>query len=104
VRIELKNLETALRDAGELRLAFAAANACEGTDEELYAYLLSNDLWGGSGSVADQAGIGTDRGHKRKAIEAALISLGNAQIKNEIVNVRTAGWVQAFEYWKCSNI
>ena len=104
MRTELKNLEKALRDADEVRFASAAYDAYQGPDEKMHEFLMSNDLWGGAGSVADQAGVGSTGSAQRKAIEAALISLGKAQIENEIVNIRTVGWVRAFESWKGSNI
>ena len=69
--------------------------AIEGPDEGLGAYLVSNELWGGSGSVADQAGI-TGSESTRRSIEKRLVELGEMQIAAGMVNPRTAGWVQAF--------
>ncbi|MDB5335273.1 MAG: hypothetical protein JWN70_892 [Planctomycetaceae bacterium] len=68
------------------------------TDQELNDFLVSNDLWGGAGSIADEACVSGPRSTRRK-IEGALIELGNAQIQSGLVNVRTESWVQAFEQW-----
>lgn len=67
-----------------------------GSAESLEEYLVSNDLWGGAGSIADQAGIGTS---KRSAIDAALVALGRQQILQGHVNARTRFWVEALSRW-----
>lgn len=71
-------------------------------DQSLIEYLQSNELWGGSGSLADQAGI--ERPSTRYKIESLLIQLGEEQKKINIVNQRTELWIEAFKEWKRSGI
>jgi hypothetical protein len=72
--------------------------ALEGDDQELEEFLKSNELWGGSGSIADQSLI--DDRAQRKRLEGLLIQLGRLQLEVGKVNVRTRGWVEAFEEWR----
>ena len=74
------------------------------TDEGLERFLLSNELWGGSGSIADQAGITTGRTAQRREIEMALADLGTEQIRLGKANRRTAMWTRTFQQWKRSDI
>jgi hypothetical protein len=69
--------------------------ALAGDDERLMAFLVSNELWGGMGSIADQAGH-SDRATRARIAEL-LIRLGGAQIDAGVTNVRTETWVRAFE-------
>lgn len=70
-------------------------------DQNLINYLQSNDLWGGAGSLADQAGI---ENSNRNQIEILLIELGEEQKRLNIVNPRTEMWVIAFKKWKKNSI
>jgi len=69
----------------------------------LEAFLKSNSLWGGAGSVADQAGIDGGR-EKRREIEAMLVHLGNFQIQEGILNQRTQMWTEVFSEWQEKNV
>ena len=69
-----------------------------GDDEALWNFLVSNELWGGAGSVADQAVLASPEG--RRDLEALLIRLGREQIAAGRSNTRTAMWVTAFEQWR----
>ena len=60
-------------------------------------FLISNELWGGAGSIADQALL--ENKPLRKELELLLIKLGNLQIAENKVNVRTEMWVSGFEKW-----
>ena len=66
-------------------------------------FLVSNELWGGAGSIADQAGIDVGRSGRRE-IESALIDLGEEQIRRGLVNPRTASWVDTFKKWRRDGI
>lgn len=72
------------------------------SEEELWAYLSSDELWGGAGSVADQALSG--RPEARKQLERLLIRLGREQMSVGSVNVRTEMWVAAFEKWSSEGL
>lgn len=69
----------------------------QGDDKELWVFLTSNDLWGGAGSIADQALI-DDKG-LRKELEMLLIDLAVQQEKIGRLNPRTKSWADAFIAW-----
>ena len=96
----MKTLAKLLIDSGDKGLAAMVNAAASGTDEELNVFLTSNELWGGAGSVADQAGMNDGlRTNVRRSIERAMIELGEEQIRLAQANVRTASWVAAFKKW-----
>jgi hypothetical protein len=64
-------------------------------EEGLWAYLVSDELWGAAGSVADHALIRIPEARER--LEQLLIRLGREQMSVSRVNVRTETWVAAFE-------
>jgi hypothetical protein len=98
-------LATVLHEFGEHTLAAEVENAISGPENELDAFLTSNELWGGAGSIADQAGVGKGlRRDERRKIERALVQLGKEQIREGKVNPRTAMWVGAFEEWEKADI
>ena len=95
-----KQLAAILAKAGEDRLQGAVLEALESTDDRFEEFLRSNDLWGGSGSIADQAGIDENgKLSSRKEIAAALIALGDEQLQQDVSNMRTKMWVTAFQKW-----
>lgn len=75
MRSSLKNLAEVLSGCGETQLAATVHDIVAGSDLEFQAFLTSNDLWGGAGSIADQAGIGMsgERTECRRKIESVLI-------------------------------
>jgi hypothetical protein len=99
LRKHLHALKIVLGGLGENEMACMIEDALSGSRKEFASFLASNELWGGAGSVADQAGIGQDR-EGRRLVEAALINLGEEQIRDGIVNVRTQMWVEAFRQWQ----
>jgi hypothetical protein len=105
LREHLVRLADVLEKHGDKSLAPVARTAAAATDQELDAFLVSNDLWGGPGSIADQAGMPDGkRTPGTREIEAALIQLGRQQVSAGKVNPRTAGWVATFEKWAASGI
>jgi hypothetical protein len=84
-------------------MAYMVEQALQGSEEDIDAFLVSNELWGGSGSIADQSGIDQAR-EARRQVEAALVALGEAQMASGHVNPRTAGWVSAFKQWQRKGI
>jgi hypothetical protein len=103
LREKLERLQAMLAKHGEPAWADRVGSVLSGPDDQLRAFLESNSLWGGSGSLADMAGVGQER-VVRCEIEAALIDLGEAQRRAELVNLRTASWVEAFRKWRDSGI
>ncbi len=103
MRRELESLERLLAQHGESGPAQIIRDALDGSDLSLGAFVTSNELWGGAGSIADQAGVGQGR-DVRRTIEAALAKLGRSQIKHAIVNARTDLWVDAFSKWQREDI
>ena len=71
-------------------------------EETLWAYLVSDELWGGAGSVADQALIRTPEARKQR--EQLLIRLGREQMSVGRANVRTEMWVAAFDKWQTEGL
>jgi hypothetical protein len=76
--------------------------ALRGDEKILWDYIVSNELWGGAGSVADQALM--ELPEDRKKLDALMIRLGREQMKIGRVNVRTEMWVSAFEKWQAENL
>ena len=74
------------------------ADLLESGEDKLWSFLTSNSLWGGSGSIADQALI--DEPELRRQLESLLIKLGEEQIHQGRVNVRTEMWMKAFRKWQ----
>ena len=104
MRRQLEAVRDVLVTAGDEYLAGLVSEALAGSDDSVREFLVSNELWGGPGSVADQAGMTGLRDDSRRAIEAALVDLGMAQIRAGIVNVRTAMWVGVFQTWQRDGI
>lgn len=67
-------------------------------DNEILQFIVSNELWGGAGSIADQALI--ENSEARKNLEALLIELGGIQKEAGQLNVRTESWIAAFKAWR----
>ena len=103
MRESLERLLRALDLINEEYFANLVRNALAGPSEQITEFLVSNELWGGAGSIADQAGVSLDR-EMRRPIEATLIELGEEQIRNGITNIRTRGWVDAFRQWQRTGI
>ncbi len=95
---QLEALQRVLSQCGEDCLSQEVRRALDGSEEDLRAFLTSNELWGGAGSIADQAGVAHGRDARRR-IEQALIDLGNRQIEQGVVNARTEVWLNAFSKW-----
>jgi hypothetical protein len=95
----LTRLADALGQCGDDHVAIVT-NALSSPDESLVAFLTSDELWGGSGSIADQAGLALGRRDGRRRIEQALIALGEEQIRTGHVNIRTESWVNTFKEWQ----
>jgi hypothetical protein len=108
MRTTLSEIADLLDSGQEVFFATAVRHALNGPEERLEQFLVSNNLWGGSGSVADSAfaydASTPDLREKRKEglrlFENLMIKLGRAQIDAGHVNVRTCGWVEAFEKWQ----
>jgi len=73
---------------------FSLDSSCKQNEEKMWDFLTSDTLWGGAGSIADQALLGLPA---RRKLESILIELGRLQIKMDRTNVRTNMWVSSFE-------
>jgi len=73
-----------------------------GDESALSAFLTSNTLWGGAGSIADQA-LGGSR-ETRRPLEQLLAELGREQIRLGHTNPRTEAWTSVFDQWHTQNI
>ena len=99
----LSKLHVALLEAGDERSAGMVHTAISGTAAQCDTFLRSNELWGGAGSIADQGAINQERALRRK-VEAALVDLGEEQMRLGLVNPRTETWVRAFSQWQRQRI
>lgn len=96
---ELESVRDALLEAGDSHSAGLVSAALAGGDDSVREFVVSNELWGGSGSIADQGGAADSRDDARRSVEAALVSLGRVQLRAGVVNVRTSMWVETFDRW-----
>ncbi|MBI2814907.1 MAG: hypothetical protein HYX71_11550 [Opitutae bacterium] len=101
-RSALQKLADALEQVGETSFATIVRDKSNEEDTTLTAFLVSNELWGGAGSIADQAGIGGREA--KRVVEKAMIELGELQLKGGITNVRTKMWTSVFIEWKLKGI
>lgn len=85
-----------LRSGGN-HYANQIAEAIASGNSQIEQFLVSNELWGGAGSIADQALL--ENKPLRKELEILLIKLGKLQIAKDKANVRTEMWISAFEKW-----
>ena len=76
--------------------------ALSGDDTALVAFLTSNTLWGGAGSIADEACGGSRSA--RRPVEQLLARLGREQLRLGYANPRTETWTSVFEEWHAQNI
>ena len=102
VRQRLLELETALEEAGEGQFAKCVRETLYGSDGEVAAFVVSNTLWGGSGSIADHAGFDCHgfRTDARRRIERTLAALGEEQARAGVLSPRTMFYVVAFRQWE----
>jgi hypothetical protein len=100
----LTRLADALAQCGDDDYVAVVMGALSSPDESLVAFLTSDELWGGSGSIADQAGLTLGRRDGRRRVEQALIALGGEQIRVGHVNIRTASWVGTFKDWQARGL
>jgi hypothetical protein len=98
IRSILNQIERLVRSGQESHAANLIEEALSGSDHQLLLFLRSNELWGGAGSIADQAGV--DHPQYTAQIEELVIRLGRVQMRAGVINVRTQGWVETFESWR----
>jgi hypothetical protein len=94
---KLEKLRQLLAEGNEQAYVELIDKALVGDDDSIRAFLVSNELWGGSGSIADNCLL--DAPALRKRLMLLLIELGQAQTADDCLNVRTHMWVSAFQEW-----
>jgi hypothetical protein len=102
IKDKLRQLLDLLRSGNEFDQANEIETALAGSDKAIRKYIASNELWGGAGSVADQA-LTEDR-ESRRQVEAVLAELGEIQMKAGILNARTQMWTSTFREWQQQGI
>ena len=102
IRSLLQQLRDMLDKGGEHHFVEIIDAALAGDDPALTSFLTSNELWGGAGSIADQA-VGPAR-DTRRPLERLLAELGREQMRLGITNPRTETWTSVFEQWNIQNI
>lgn len=104
----LAELGELLENGGELRQAGYVREALFENDQTFKEFLISNALWGGAGSIADQAFIrqtpapNPEMDSRRRELERLMIELGQLQVHAGETNRFTKGWIEAFERWRGS--
>ena len=98
----LRRLREMLAEGHEFAYLNELDSALEGGDAALTTFLTSNALWGGAGSIADQA-LGDSRA-TRRPLEQLLAELGREQIRLGHTNARTATSTSVFDKWHAQNI
>jgi len=101
--VGLRRLRSAVAQCQDQDALNRLDDALRMSSQERVQFLVSNELWGGAGSIADQTGIDLGRSVRRE-VESALIDLGEEQIRRGVVNSRTALWVEAFKTWRRDGI
>ena len=91
---KLEELQSLLTQGGDTYYVDQIQEAISNGEESIWQYLCSNELWGGAGSIADQAVL--ENKSVRKKLEHILIEIGRFQQSVGRVNVRTEMWVSAF--------
>jgi hypothetical protein len=98
VEVILAEIASLLEAGHEEQFALPVRDVLSGSAQALEAFLRSNELWGGAGSIADQPFDG--RSVQRAELERLLIRLGRLQLGRGNANIRTKSWVEAFEKWQ----
>ena len=101
----LTAIAAVLEEGGDERSVRQVRNIVDADESALWSYLTSNELWGGPGSIADQGLVSSEgRSTTRRRLEKALADLGEWQLSQGKVNVRTEMWVDAFRQWEQAGI
>ncbi|MFA5144021.1 MAG: hypothetical protein WC522_07660 [Candidatus Omnitrophota bacterium] len=95
IKETLEKISEVLKKGNEDNYTELIYNALNGQQDKLWEFLVSNELWGGAGSIADQALL--DKKELRKKLNEFLVELGNMQINVNKVNDRTEMWVTALK-------
>lgn len=95
LRARLEELEVVLAGNGEGPSAERVRTALDAGGDAVAEFLVSHTLWGGAGSIADQACIGAGAA-ARRSIEGILARLGAEQMRRDLLNPRTRMWTEAF--------
>ena len=105
LRAILSELADELESGGDQYEQLAATwvrAALSGAQQALDEFLVSNELWGGAGSIADSAFVSDQT--RRARFEELLIKLGRLQIEADRTNLRTESWVRAYESWRDADL
>ena len=76
-------------------------DACIRTPEVVQSMVSDLRLWGGMGSVADEAGVGL-RSDQQRRVQELLIRLYELLERRGVTDPRGASWVQTFREWRDS--
>jgi hypothetical protein len=99
----LSDIAGVLEEGRENEFAANIRAALAATNDVLEKFLMSNSLWGGSGSIADSAfggnksfdGFDVQRAREQR-FKNLMAQLGCMQIEARKTNPRTSMWVEAF--------
>jgi hypothetical protein len=98
----LISLRDLLLSQGEHGYAELLNGVIGGSEEKIWSLLESNIVWGGAGSIADQACISGEE--EQKKFYELMVKLANLQDKAGRLNERTMMWAAAFRSWNEKNI
>ena len=100
----LQELERLLIKGGCSDLANRISSALLEGEESTWEFICSNGMWGGAGSIADQAIF--EKASDKMAIYQVMQKIGHLQIASGRINERTELWVEifgGFEHGAASN-
>lgn len=95
LRSKLLQLKGLIDEGGATSYSTHIERVLCGSKNDLWTFLCSNELWGGAGSIADQALV--EHEVLRKRLEFLLIEIAELQSKAGRVNMRTEMWVTSFK-------
>lgn len=102
IRHKVEELRNLLLECSESPYSEIVENALNGGETQLERFLISNDLWGGAGSIRDQALI--EQPVLRKKLQRLLIELGELQIALGIVHPKTEFLVSTYKQWEADGV
>ena len=102
IRQKVEELQKLLQEETDVPYAEFVRNALSGNSGQLEQFLLSNELWGGAGSIRDQAFHDSPR--LRNKLLRLLIHLGELQMAGGLEHPKTESLVATYKQWEADGV